>query len=542
MKENGDFVVNPNSDEQHKLDLNIAASPDAVLMVEAGADFLSEEQMIDAIEFAHNAMKPVFEAQNEAREKVGKEKRPVPEIAVDESVMSKVMGFESEITAAVTQKIKFDRSKAVKSVYKEIKAKLNPEDDGDLGGKIRSCFDKAKSNIVRNKVLNTDIRMDGRKLDEVRNITSEVSVLRKCHGSSLFQRGETQALGSITLGSADEGQRVDTITTPNGMKNFMLHYNFPPYSVGEARPLRSISRREIGHGALAERALEKIVPDSDDFGYTIRLVSEVLESNGSSSMASVCAGTLALLDAGVPIKEPVSGIAMGLISEGDKFKVLSDILGDEDHLGDMDFKVCGGERGITALQMDIKISGLSKDILGKALHQAKEGRMHILNKMLEVISTPKALSENAPRLLNIKVNPDKVRDLIGPGGKMIKKIIADTGCKVNVDDEGNVSVLSSNPEGAEAAKKMILDVATDPEVGKIYLGKVVKIMDFGVFVEIKPGVQGLCHISQLDNERVNHPDDVIKAEEEIVVKLLEIDKLGRLKLSRKEAFNAQPEM
>ncbi len=540
MNENDEFVVNPTEEEAKKLDLNIAASPDAVLMVEAGADFLSEEKMIEAIEYAHNAMKPLFELQIEAQKEIGKEKRTVEEVKVNTEVMDKVLGFSSKIEAAVTKKVKQERSKALKEVYSEIKSTLNPDSDSALKADIQSCFDKAKSKIVRDKVLNTDIRMDGRKLDEVRQITCEAGVLRRCHGSSLFQRGETQALGSITFGSEDEGQRMDTITTPNARKNFMLHYNFPPYSVGEARPLRSISRREIGHGALAERALARVVPSLEDFNYTIRLVSEVLESNGSSSMASVCAGTLALLDAGVPISEPISGIAMGLISEGDKFKVLSDILGDEDHLGDMDFKVCGGERGITALQMDIKISGLSKEILTKALHQARKGRMEILNIMTDTISSPNEMNERAPRVISVKIEPDKVRDLIGPGGKMIKKIIADTGCKISVDDDGIVSILSTEPEAGKMAEQMVRDIGTNPEVGAIFMGKVVKIMDFGAFVEIKPGVQGLCHISQLDNQRINHPDDVVKVDEEIMVKLLEIDKLGRLKLSRKEAINHSP--
>jgi polyribonucleotide nucleotidyltransferase len=393
---------------------------------------------------------------------------------------------------------------------------------------------------MRSQILETRKRIDGRGLTDIRQITCETGVLKRPHGSALFTRGETQALAAVTLGAADDEQRIDNLVAPGTFKNFMLHYNFPGYSVGEVKPNRAPGRREVGHGALAERALSQVLPDKSKFGYTIRLVSEILESNGSSSMASVCAGTMALLKAGVPIQEPVAGIAMGLIKEGDKFAILSDILGDEDHLGDMDFKVCGGQNGITALQMDIKIGGITRDILSQALTQAQAGRRHILGKMNTAISAPGDISEFAPRIFQVKIKPDRVRDLIGPGGKNIKKIVADTGVKIDVSDDGMISIVAMDVTSAEAAKKMIRSVTSDPEIGAIYLGVVKKIMDFGAFVEIKPGTEGLCHISQLDDKRVERTEDVCKEGEEMLVKVLEIDRQGKIKLSRKEALGKKP--
>jgi polyribonucleotide nucleotidyltransferase len=390
-------------------------------------------------------------------------------------------------------------------------------------------------------ILNEGKRIDGRGLKDIRPISCETKILHRAHGSALFTRGETQALGVTTLGAGDDAQRMDSIYATDARKRFLLHYNFPPFSVGEARPLRAPGRREIGHGALAERALAQVMPTEKEFGYTVRLVSEVLESNGSSSMATVCAGTMALLDAGVPIKAPVAGIAMGLIMESPtKYAVLSDILGDEDHLGDMDFKVCGNDQGITALQMDIKVDGLSMEILAKALEQAKEGRNFILKKIVETISAPAELSENAPRIFTIKIKTDKIRDLIGPGGKTIKKITAETGVKIDINDDGVVNIVSPDTASAEAAKKLIRDYTTEPEIGAVYLGTVKKVVDFGCFVEIKPGTEGLCHISQLEDRRIENIFDLYSEGMEIMVKVLDIDNTGRIKLSRREAMDKKP--
>jgi polyribonucleotide nucleotidyltransferase len=537
----GQYILDPKRGEEGDLDLNIAAKPGAVLMVEAGANFLTEEQMLDAITHAHKLMEPIFNMQIALQKEIGKQKRPTPGPTWD-------MGLYKTVTDMATPLVKkafsitgkAERKNAMSAITKDVITSANPAGNDSTKKQIKKILEDIQFKVMRASILQEKHRLDGRGLADIRPIACEVGVLKRPHGSSLFTRGETQALASVTLGAGDDVQRLDNIATPSTTKSFMLHYNFPGFSVGEVKPNRGPGRREVGHGALAEKALKAVIPDQNKFGYTIRLVSEILESNGSSSMASVCAGTMAMLQAGVPLKEPVAGIAMGLIKEGDQFAILSDILGDEDHLGDMDFKVCGGQNGITALQMDIKIGGLTRDILTQALSQALQGRRHILGKMASAITTPGELSDHAPRIFQVKIKPDRVRDLIGPGGKNIKKIVADTGVKVDVTDDGMVSIVALDVPSAEAAKKMIRAVTSDPEVGAIYLGVVKKIMDFGAFVEIKPGTEGLCHISQLDNARVERTEDVCKEGEEILVKVLEIDRQGKIKLSRKEALGKKP--
>lgn len=543
LDNNGNFICDPDENNPGDLDLNLAGNPEAILMVEAGANFLSEEKMIEAIEFGHKAMKPIFDMQLSIQKEIGLPKREIAPAAKDESLRSEIeSSIKDQILDAFAIKEKISRGKALKALTKKVVEQYNPDGDANRKVMLLEMIDEFKSKLMRRMILDDGKRIDGRGLSDIRPITCEVGVLKRPHGSALFTRGETQALGVVTLGAGDDAQRMDSIFVDDERKRFMLHYNFPPLSVGEARPLRAPGRREIGHGALAERALQAVVPDEESFGYTIRLVSEVLESNGSSSMATVCAGTLAMLHAGVPLKSPVAGIAMGLILEdSNSYAVLSDILGDEDHLGDMDFKVCGNTDGITALQMDIKVSGLSTEILRKALAQAKTGRQHILKHIEDTISSPADLSEHAPRIFQISIKPDKIRDLIGPGGKMIKKITAETGVKIDINDDGIVNIVSPDTTSAEAAKKMIRDCTTDPEIGEVYLGTIKRVVDFGCFIEIKPGVEGLCHISQLEDRRITDIYADFKEGQEVMVKVLEIDNTGRIKLSRREAMDKKPE-
>ncbi len=538
--ENG-YILDPDYNVETQLDLMLACKPGAVLMVEAGAAFLTEDEMVDSINHTHKLMEPLFDMQLEVQKEIGRKKRDFTAPTFDSEVISKVNDIaKSKIEECYKIHDKHERYAALKVAKGEVKAEINPDGDDAIGKSLSHAFDSLKSDLMREQILSTGVRLGERACDGIRQIDCEPSVLHTPHGSALFTRGETQALASVTLGSGEDEQRLDTIMTPGASDRFMLHYNFPPYSVGEARMLRTISRREIGHGNLAGKALKRCIPDAADFGYTIRVVSETLESNGSSSMAAVCSGTLALLDAGVPLKRKISGIAMGLIHDGERYKVLSDILGDEDHLGDMDFKVVGDENGIAALQMDIKIDGLDPKIMAEALQQAKAGRIHILEKMDKALDAPKALSENAPRIFHIKVSPDKIRDVIGPGGKMIKKIVAETGAKVDIDDSGMISICSPDIISAEAAKNMIRQITTDPEVGGIYLGTVRRIVDFGAFIEITPGTDGLCHISELENKRVEKVTDVLKDGEQVLVKVLDIDRQGKVKLSRKAAFDQKP--
>ncbi len=543
MDGDGKFIVDPSELEEGRLDLTVAANPKALLMVEAGADFLTEAQMVEALEFAHLQMQPFFDMQIEIQKEIGKPKRKLEPVETHSDLYKGLkQKYQKDVAQAFLAGSKSDRQEALSLLKQKIVTEMNPEKDAALDERLSNLFGRLKGDTMRENILEKGNRIDGRDLVTIRPITCEVGPLVSPHGSALFTRGETQSLGTATLGSGDDVLRQDSILAVDGRKRFMLHYNFPPFSVGEARPNRGAGRREIGHGFLAERAIQRIIPDANEFGYTIRLVSEILESNGSSSMASVCSGTMALLDAGVPIKEPVAGIAMGLVYESpQKYAILSDILGDEDHLGDMDFKVCGSARGITALQMDIKLdSGLPAEVLSKALEQARKGRLHILEKMNAAISTPGDLKENAPRIFQIKIKADKIRDIIGPGGKNIKRITAETGCKIDIDDSGIISLMSPDSISAEAAKKMIRDYTSEPEVGAIYLGTIRKVMDFGCFVEIKPGCDGLCHISQLEERRVDDIFAHYKEGEEMMVKVLEIDSTGRIKLSRKDAIDRKP--
>ena len=537
----GEYFLDPKEGELSDLELTIAANPDAVLMVEANANFLSEEQMLNAIDFAHKTMEPIFKFQEEMKNEIGVSKRDVPETSLDQAIYDEVEGVAKNLVLdSFAIKDKQARSKSLKRLNKKIKADLNPDKDTTRDFQLNVAFEKLEYNLMRSMILNEKTRIDGRNYDEIRQITCETGNLKRTHGSALFTRGETQSLGVVTLGGGDDEQRLDTILTPSASQNFMLHYNFPPYSVGEARFLRGPGRREIGHGNLAWNALNRVIPPKEKFNYTIRLVSEILESNGSSSMATVCSGTMAMLNAGVPLTEPVAGIAMGLIKEGDDYAILSDILGDEDHLGDMDFKVTGTNGGITALQMDIKISGLPRKIMAEALEQAKSGRLHILKKITDTIDNPDELSEYAPRIFQIKIKTDKIRDLIGPSGKTIKLITSQCDVKIDIADDGMVNILAPNTTKAEEAKKLVRSVTSDPEVGGIYMGNVKKVVDFGAFVEIKPGVEGLLHISQLDEKRVEKVTDIVNEGEQVLVKVLDVDRQGKIKLSRKEALGKKP--
>ena len=537
---NGKFVVNPDLDvlETSDLHLVVAGTADAVMMVEAGASELPEATMLEAIELAHNEIKKIVTKIEELRGVAGKTKRTVTQEPIDAALTAQVRELVAgPIREAILIPNKSARQERLDQVLSETIAKLK-SDEPNRDRHVKIIFHGLEYTEVRNMILEKRVRADGRGPADIRPITCEVGVLPRAHGSAVFTRGETQSLAVVTLGTTDDEQRIDALEGEY-MRTFMLHYNFPPFSVGEARPLRSPGRREVGHGALAERALKSVIPTKDKFPYTLRIVSEILESNGSSSMATVCGGTLALLDAGVPIKEPVAGIAMGLIKEGDQVLVLSDILGLEDHLGDMDFKVTGTKNGVTALQMDIKIGGITSALMREALAQAKAGRLHILERMAEALNTPRTkLSAFAPRIFPLKIKQDKIRDVIGPGGKMIRSIIAETGVKINVEDTGDVTIASSDEASAQKAIDMIKRLTEEVEVGKIYLGTVRKIMDFGAFVEVLPGTDGLVHISQLAHHRVKAVTDEVSEGDQIMVKVLEIDKQGKIRLSRKEAMPA----
>jgi polyribonucleotide nucleotidyltransferase len=537
---NGQFVVNPDLEvlETSDLHLVVAGTADAVMMVEAGANELPEATMLEAIELAHSEIKKIVAKIEELRGLAGKPKRVVAQEAIDAALTAQVRGLVAgPIREAILIPNKSARQERLDQVLAETIEQLK-SDDANRTRHVKIIFHGLEYTEVRNMILEKRVRADGRGPADIRPITCEVGVLPRAHGSAVFTRGETQSLAVVTLGTTDDEQRIDALEGEY-MRTFMLHYNFPPFSVGEARPLRSPGRREVGHGALAERALKSVIPTKDKFPYTLRIVSEILESNGSSSMATVCGGTLALLDAGVPIKEPVAGIAMGLIKEGDQVLVLSDILGLEDHLGDMDFKVTGTKNGVTALQMDIKIGGITSALMREALAQAKAGRLHILERMAQALTTPRTkLSAFAPRIFPLKIKQDKIRDVIGPGGKMIRSIIAETGVKINVEDTGDVTIASSDEASAQKAIEMIKRLTEEVEVGKIYRGTVRKIMDFGAFVEVLPGTDGLVHISQLAHHRVKAVTDEVSEGDQVMVKVLEIDKQGKIRLSRKEAMPA----
>ena len=531
----GEFVANPTLEQIEASDINlvVAGSKTGVIMVEGGAETVSEEDMISAIYFGHSAMQPIIEMQEELKKALGKEKREIAQPEIDQELFKRITELVNDkVHTAVQVKDKMERGKALGQVKEELLASIS-EEYPEREKEIKGLFKDLLHNVSRNIVLKEGKRIDGRAFDEVRNIDCEVGNLPRPHGSALFTRGETQVQGVLTLGSGLDEQRVETLAGQT-TRQFLLHYNFPPFSVGECRRSGGPSRRDIGHGNLAHRALEKVIPDSEDFEYTIRLVGEVLESNGSSSMGTVCAGTLAMMDGGVPIKAPVSGIAMGLVKEGDNMVVLSDILGDEDHFGDMDFKVAGPKEGITALQMDIKIKELPREVMEKALHQAKAGRLHILDRMLDALDSTRAdISPYAPKIVRVEVKKDKIREIIGPGGKMIREIQASTNTSVEINDDGIVKIAGENEEEVAAAVKLVTDIAVDPEPGEIYEGKVVKIADFGAFVNIKTGTDGLVHISELAHKRVNKVTDVLNEGDIVKVKVLAVSRDGKIKLSCK---------
>ena len=530
----GEYVINPTKSEleQSRMDIVVACTRTAVVMVEGKTDSLSEAEILEGIFFAHEQVQPLIDLQDDLRGTNGKEKRVVTPDEVDEALMARVKEVAaSGMEQVVTTADKMERGR----LYDELKGSVVAEldEDGERKGEISDLLSAYKKKIMRSNIVDKGERIDGRSFDQVRPINCEAGYLPRTHGSSLFTRGETQALVSATLGSERDQQRVETLAGEE-FRRFMLHYNFPPYCVGEARFLRGPSRRDIGHGTLALRGLSAVLPSDEEFPYSIRVVSEVLESNGSSSMATVCGGSMALMDAGVPIKRPVSGIAMGLIKEGDKVVILSDILGDEDHLGDMDFKVVGTDEGITSLQMDIKIDGVDRDIMGRALDQAKEGRLHILGEMEKGIAKPREeISEHAPKYLVHKINPDKIRDIIGPGGKIIKEMSAEYDAKIEVDDSGLVKMFTMNGEKAEALLERIKEITAEVEIGVVYKGVVKTIKEFGAFVEVLPGTDGLVHISELAHKRVNKVTDILKEGDELEVKVLDVDNRGRIRLSRK---------
>jgi polyribonucleotide nucleotidyltransferase len=536
----GQLVVNPTTSQygESELSLIVAGSREAIVMVEGGAKMLSEDVVLDALFTAHREMQKILDLQDELRKALGKSKRTVVAPTVDTVLQKRVRDAAlPKIRAAIETAGKHERSDAVRQVRTDLLAALAGE-FADKEREIKAFFEDAHYDAVRGLIVEQRRRIDGRGLADIRPITSEVGVLPRTHGSALFTRGETQALVVATLGTSSDEQKIDALGG-EVYKKFMLHYNFPPYSVGEVRFLRGPGRREIGHGALAERAVSAVMPDDASFPYTVRVVSEILESNGSSSMATVCGSSLALMDAGVPIKAPVAGIAMGLIREGGEIRVLSDILGDEDHLGDMDFKVAGSADGITAVQMDIKIGGVTREIMRDALYQAREGRLHILDRMKEALGQPRAdMSTYAPRIATLKIKVDRIRDVIGPGGKVIRGIIEETGVKIDVEDDGTIYIASSDGVAMQKAIDWVNRLTAEAEVGKIYKGIVKKIMDFGAFVEILPGTDGLVHISQLAPERVKEVRDVLKEGDEVMVKVLEVDKTGKIRLSRKEALAA----
>ncbi len=532
----GKFVINPSEsdlEEKSKLNLSIAGTKEALLMIEAGANIISEDEMVDAMAAAIPEIQRLAEAQEQLRLKVGKEKIVVPEYIVDEELKNKITPiFLAKIEEALSHKEKLNREHALDEIKEEIIKEVveeNPEKEKD----VNEIFDELVKKYIREKTINTGVRMDGRKYTEIRPLSIEVGLLKRTHGSALFTRGQTQVLSIATLAGKGEGQLVESLEEEM-TKRYMHYYNFPAFSVGEVKPMRGPSRREIGHGALAERALLPVLPPEEEFPYTIRVVSEVLESNGSTSMASTCGSTLSLMDAGVPIKKPVAGIAMGLMKEGDKYAILTDIQGAEDHLGDMDFKVTGTEDGITALQMDIKLKGISLDIIRKALYQAKEARLFILDKMLSVIPAPRDhISPYAPRIFTLQVSTDKIGLLIGPGGKTIRSIIGDTDSDINIEPDGKVFISAPNEEIGNKLKEKILALVEEPEVGKVYLGKVVEIRDFGAFVQILPNSVGLLHVSQISDKYIKDIHKELHVGDEFLVKVMKVDENGKIQLTKK---------
>lgn len=534
----GNYLVNPTYDERRESDLNliVAGTEEAIVMVEAEANEVGENVMVEALMLAHKEIKRLCLWQKELFKPLEIEKRTFEPEPVDEDMVSKLEAdISDKIRAALDTtdgKDKLESYSAVDALKEEVVSSF-PEDDPDARSKASSAFGAIKEKVFRADILNNKRRTDGRKFSEIRAISCEVSWLPRVHGSALFTRGETQSIATTTLGTKQDEQYMDDLETGEVRRRLMLHYNFPPYSVGEAGRFGSTSRREIGHGNLARRALEPLLPDSEEFPYTIRIVSDITESNGSSSMASVCGGTLSMMDAGVPLKRPVAGIAMGLVIEGNRYAILSDIAGSEDHYGDMDFKITGTEEGITALQMDIKVAGINAQILVEALEQARKGRLHILNIMAQALEEPREdISDFAPRIISMKVHPDKIRDIIGPGGKMIRSITEETGAKIDIDDDGTVNIATADGDAADAAVERIKALTAEAEVGEQYLGTVSRIVDFGAFIEIFPGVDGLLHISEISERRIKDVRDELKEGQQVMVKC--IGKEGnKIKLSRK---------
>ncbi len=537
----GEWVMNPLLSEIPQSDVNIflSGTRDGIVMVEGGASMVPEEGVLEALFKGHEAIQPLIDLQQKLKDQLGKTKRVAPPEEKDESLAARVRELaQDKVKEAVTIADKKERNARISEVGGEVMTAGSEEFPG-REKEVKGAFKDLEKFQLRDLVLQQRKRIDGRGLKDVRPITCEVGLLPRTHGSGLFTRGETQGLVVATLGTAADVQRVDALNGEQ-FKKFMLHYNFPPYSTGEVKFLRSPGRREIGHGALAERALLAVLPEEDEFPYTLRVVAEILSSNGSTSMASVCGGSLSLMDAGVPIKAPVAGIAMGLIKEGDEVRVLTDILGDEDHLGDMDFKVAGTRDGITALQMDIKITGVTREIMQEALYQAREGRLHILDIMDATLSEARQdVSRHAPRITTIKVRPDKIRDIIGPGGKVIRGIVEATGTKIDVQDDGTVTVAAVDEAGSRRAIDMIEGIAAEVEIGRIYKGTVRRVMDFGAFVEILPGTDGLVHISQIADDHVRRVRDVLNEGDELMVKVLDVDRQGKIRLSRKEALKEE---
>jgi polyribonucleotide nucleotidyltransferase len=534
----GEYVLNPTHEELElsDIDLFVAGSEDAIIMVEGSAKEVREEEILQAILFGHQSLRPVIALQKELRSKAGTVERVFDFQTPDPSIYEKMKSLiEDKLREAYRIAEKGKRRERLEEVLAFAVKEFGGEDETSQK-MAKGVFEKIDRALARRLILETKKRIDGRSFSDIRDISCEVGILPRTHGSALFTRGETQVLAVVTFGTSEDEQKINSLTGEI-YKSFMLHYNFPPFCVGEVSPLRSPSRREIGHGALAERAILPVLPSNEKFPYTIRIVSEVLESNGSSSMATVCGSTLSLMDAGVPIKAPVAGIAMGLILEGEEVAVLSDILGDEDHFGDMDFKVAGTGEGVTAIQMDIKIGGLSKDVMDRVLRQAREGRLYILGRMKETIAEPrKDLSRHAPRIITLQVKQEKIRDIIGPGGKNIRGIVDQTGVKVDVDDSGTVKLASPNYEAIDRAISMIKNLTQEVEVGGLYMGKVRRILGFGAIVELFPGTDGLIHISQLAESRVKEVSDVLKENDEVLVKVIDIDPQGRIRLSRKAAL------
>ncbi|MFB3062237.1 MAG: polyribonucleotide nucleotidyltransferase [Candidatus Binatia bacterium] len=532
------WVMNPTQTQLQESDVNIfiTGKRDSIVMVEGCVGFVPEDGVLEALFQGHEAIQTLLDLQEEIKGEVGREKRPVPEKKQDGVLVKKVRDLaQDKIQQATKIPDKRQRSNSMADIKSAALSQALLEFP-ERGKEIQEVLDHIETDHVRRLIVKERVRIDGRGLKDVRQVTCEVGILPRTHGSALFTRGETQALVVATLGTSSDSQKIESLMGED-YKKFMLHYNFPPYSVGEVKFLRGPGRREIGHGALAERALLQVLPLEDNFPYTVRIVSEILESNGSTSMATVCGGSLALMDAGVPIKAPVAGIAMGLIKEDGEVRVLSDILGDEDHLGDMDFKVAGTRDGITALQMDIKIGGVTREIMREALYQAREGRLHILSIMEATLAEPRSeVSGHAPRIITLKVKPEKIREIIGPGGKVIRSIVERTGVKIDVEDDGTVTIASSDESAAQRAVEIIEKITDEAVIGKIYKGTVRRVVDFGAFVEILPGTDGLVHISQLAPERVRRVTDVLKEGEEVMVKVIDIDRQGKVKLSRKDAL------